>query len=188
MSIRNDRRVERTRAALINAFNELFLTRRRNETIRVSDIVEHANVGRSTFYEHYSSADHLYLQALARPFSILADAIAGRCEPSKLCWLLEHFWENRQRARTTFTGRQRDQVTRLLAGLLEERLAQSGTGPVIPIRLAALQLAEASMALIRGWVMAEASCTAECLAETICETSALMRSALFLSEAKHSER
>lgn len=181
MSIRKDRRVERTRTALIDAFNELFLTCR-NQTIRVADIVEHANVGRSTFYEHYASADDLFMQALARPLSILADAAAGKCGPERLKWLLDHFWENRQRARTTFGGPKRDQITRLLSTMLEERLSDCGT-PVIPMRLAAVQLAEAPMALIRSWISAEGSCTPERLAQTICETSARLRSGLFRSEA-----
>src|SRR4051812_2411808 len=61
-----DRRIARTREALIGAFNHLVLNRRQRH-IRVADIVAEANVGRSTFYEHYSSADDILLQALARP-------------------------------------------------------------------------------------------------------------------------
>lgn len=178
MKVRKDRRVERTRAALIEAFNELFL-KRPNGPVRVSDIVERANVGRSTFYEHYAGADDLHMQALARPLAVLADAVAGRCGPDRLTWLLEHLRENRQRARSTFNGRQRDRVVRLLATMLEERLSGAETEPVIPMRLAALQLAEAPIALIRGWVSAEGSCSPGQLARAICETSALMRGGLF---------
>ncbi|MFP3944056.1 MAG: TetR/AcrR family transcriptional regulator [Alphaproteobacteria bacterium] len=178
MKPRKDRRVERTRAALIKAFNELFLTRR-SGSIRVSDIVEHANVGRSTFYEHYAGAADLRMQAMARPLAVLADALTGQCGPDRLSGLLEHFRENRQRARAVFTGREGEQVTRLLAGMLEERLSGEGTEPAIPMRLAALQLAAASMAPIRGWVCAEGSCPPARLAQTLCETSALMRCGLF---------
>ncbi len=178
MKIRKDRRVERTRAALIEAFNELFL-KRPNGPVRVSDIVERANVGRSTFYEHYSGAHDIQMQAMARPLAILADAVSGRCGPDRLTWLLEHFWENRQRARSTFTGRHRDQVVRLLATMIEERLSRNGDEPVVPMRLSAFQLAEASLALIRGWVSGEGPCTPEQLARTVCETSTMLRGALF---------
>ena len=45
-----DRRTQRTRAAVLGAFTELFLSRRRR--IRAADLIAEAGVGRSTFYEH----------------------------------------------------------------------------------------------------------------------------------------
>lgn len=181
MKAHKDRRVERTRTALINAFNELLLTGRKRD-IRVSDIVERANVGRSTFYEHYSSAEHIHMHALSRPLSVLADAIVGKRDPAALEKLLEHFWENRQRARVTFSGRRGEQVTRLLAGMLEDRLSERQRAPAVPLRLAGLQLAAGTLALIRGWVMVEAPCTAGALARTIYTTSALILNGLFSPE------
>jgi hypothetical protein len=50
MAASMDRRAARTRTALIEAFNHLALSQRKQ--IRVADIVALANVGRSTFYEH----------------------------------------------------------------------------------------------------------------------------------------
>ena len=98
---------------LIEAFNHLVLARRQKR-IRVSDIVAEANVGRSTFYEHYKSADDLYMAALSRPMEALADAAAGAGDPERLRNLLAHFWENRQRARESFGDRAYAKVARLL--------------------------------------------------------------------------
>lgn len=168
-----DRRVSRTRAALIGAYNRLILSRRRN--IRVADIVAEANVGRSTFYEHYQGADDIHLQALARPFATLADAAAGDGDVAALTGLLAHFWENRQLARDSIMGRMQDKVTRLLATMVEERIAAAGDTTAIPLKLAALQLAEAALAPVRGWVTAEAPCSAEALAAAICGAGRALR-------------
>lgn len=53
-----DRRVARTRRSIDVAFLAL-LQRRGYEAIGVSDIVREADVGRATFYEHYTSKDDL---------------------------------------------------------------------------------------------------------------------------------
>lgn len=174
MASGEDSRVRRTRAALIGAFDHLILSRRRRK-IGVADIVAEAKVGRSTFYEHYGSADEIHLAALARPFAILADAAAGAGDEARLTALLAHFWENRQRARESFLGRMQDKVTRLLAAMVEDRLKDVEGSLALPPRLAALQLAEAALAPIRGWVTAEAPCTAQALASAICRAGRALR-------------
>ena len=167
MAARQDRRVRRTRAALIDAFNHLVLHRRARK-IRVADIVAEARVGRSTFYDHYSSAEAIHLEAMARPFASLADAAAGEGDETRLAALLVHFWENRKRARESFSGRMGEKAARLLADLVEARLDARGLETAIPRRLAAVQLAEAARAPVRAWVAAEAPCTAKALARSLC--------------------
>lgn len=186
MAAEEDRRVTRTRTALLEAFDHLLLSARRRK-IRVADIVERANVGRSTFYEHYRGADDIHMAALARPFARLADAAAGRGDPAALTALLVHFWENRQRARETFMDRTGDQAARLLATMVEDRLREDEAGLAIPLPLAALQLAEAALAPIRGWVTAQAPCTAEALAGAICDCGRAMREALATRHADESQ-
>jgi AcrR family transcriptional regulator len=53
-----DRRVSRTRVLLHNALLSL-LSEKSYETITVEEICERANVGRSTFYAHYTGKDDL---------------------------------------------------------------------------------------------------------------------------------
>lgn len=53
-----DRRIPRTRAMLQHALNALIL-KKGYEAITVKDICDEANVGRSTFYAHYTSKDDI---------------------------------------------------------------------------------------------------------------------------------
>lgn len=176
MAEAKDRRAQRTRAALRGAFNQLFLNRRQRR-ISAADLIAEAKIGRSTFYEHYSSADEVLLEALRHPFAILADAAAGQGEPAATLWLVEHFWTNRSRARELFDNLQmRDRVSRLLAELIAERLAKADL--ILPRDLAATQLGEAALAPLRAWVRGEAPATAAAMAESLCLTGRALRAAL----------
>ncbi|MBX3702706.1 MAG: hypothetical protein KF822_02905 [Steroidobacteraceae bacterium] len=172
----------RTRAALVHAFNKVFLQRREG-TPRVSEVAHHAGVARSTFYEHYAGMDDLHMQALSRPLSALADAIAGRGDAAGLEPVLQHFWENRDRARATFGGEMHAKVERLLAGMVLGRLPQSVPTPALPLRLAAVQLAGAQLTVMRAWLAGESHCAPRDLARSICATSASLRSSLFTARA-----
>jgi AcrR family transcriptional regulator len=171
-----DRRVARTRNAIVEAYNHLF-QHRRPHSITVADIVEQANVGRSTFYEHYGGADAVFLEAVSRPLALLADAVAGRQSADSLAPLLRHFWDNRQRARELLYGRAGERVARLLGDLVEARLPEAPP-LLIPRRLAAMQLAEGALAPIRGWLTAEAPCAPDALAHAICAAAQATLAAL----------
>jgi AcrR family transcriptional regulator len=57
-AIREDRRALRTRKALHGALMALIL-RKGYEALTVQDIIDEADVGRSTFYAHFTGKDHL---------------------------------------------------------------------------------------------------------------------------------
>jgi len=170
-----DPRSRRTRAALIGAFNRLFLGRRRGR-VRVGEIVAEADVGRSTFYEHYSGADEIHLEAFRRPLAALADAAAGRGDAQALEHLLAHFWANRQRARESLSGRFGERASRLLAEMVEERL--TGTPLSVPATLAARTLGDAALAPLRPWLSGEVPAAAEQLAAAILKAGERLREAL----------
>lgn len=71
MSDKQDRRSQRTRHLLSEALVELIREKGYN-TITVSDIIDRANVGRSTFYAHYRDKDDLLAGELDRVIEVLS--------------------------------------------------------------------------------------------------------------------
>jgi AcrR family transcriptional regulator len=72
-----DRRVRRTRALLHQALIELILEKGYGR-ITVQDILDRADVGRSTFYSHYRDKDTLLLDGgMDHLRTMIADAAAG---------------------------------------------------------------------------------------------------------------
>src|SRR5690242_10979296 len=61
---RTDRRVNRTRRALKDALTDLILEKG-YERVTVGDVLERADVGRSTFYAHFVDKDDLLMAILA---------------------------------------------------------------------------------------------------------------------------
>lgn len=53
-----DRRVERTRNAIINAFKEMIIEKEFKE-ITIKELAERANINRKTFYLHYESMEEI---------------------------------------------------------------------------------------------------------------------------------
>ncbi|MEI7768955.1 MAG: TetR/AcrR family transcriptional regulator [Chloroflexales bacterium] len=67
-----DRRIQRTRGALRSALIELILEQG-YEAITIQDIIDRANVGRSTFYAHYMDKHQLLLANLAELRAMLTE-------------------------------------------------------------------------------------------------------------------
>lgn len=61
----HDRRVARTQRALSEALFDLIQVKR-YDRITVQDIIDRADVGRSTFYAHYQTKDELLLSSIDR--------------------------------------------------------------------------------------------------------------------------
>ena len=61
--ITQDRRITKTRKAIYAAFLQL-LNQKNFETITVQEIIDIADVGRSTFYSHYESKEFCILRKI----------------------------------------------------------------------------------------------------------------------------
>ena len=70
-AVKVDRRVRRTRELLRQALVSLILERG-YEHLSVQDILDRADIGRSTFYAHYRDKDQLLLSGFDEAFAALA--------------------------------------------------------------------------------------------------------------------
>src|SRR5688572_4934244 len=78
-NMKKDRRIQRTRHLLSQAFVQL-MREKGYSAITVSDIIERANVGRSTFYSHYQDKDDLFVHELDRVIEVLSHPIPTESE------------------------------------------------------------------------------------------------------------
>ncbi len=72
----SDRRAQRTRELLNKAMFGL-MVEKRYDKITVQDIIDRANVGRSTFYDHYQDKEELAVSSLVHMFEQLNATLAG---------------------------------------------------------------------------------------------------------------
>jgi AcrR family transcriptional regulator len=72
---RQDRRSQRTQRALMDALIALLAVKNYDE-ISINDIVDHANVGRATFYVHYQDKDDLLRNGFERVLDMLIQHIS----------------------------------------------------------------------------------------------------------------
>jgi AcrR family transcriptional regulator len=176
-----DKRVERTRRALFDAFFDIVLSRPYDE-ITVDEVIARAGVGRSTFYEHFKGKDDILAESVRTPFAILADAMRARDNTQDLVMLLDHFWGNRGMASTMFRAGARKVLVDALVELIEERFKEDRVGSpnplIVPPRLAATQIAESLLAPITAWLLGEVECSKPALAQALRQTATATLAAL----------
>ena len=123
-----DRRIQRTRDALRVALMEL-MAERGWEAIDVLALCERANIGRSTFYQHFKNKEEL----LEKSLSGLRDALLMQTRPSNdtgvplafVPGLLAHLHENREVFRALIGRRSGQFVQDRFRELLVELVAAS---------------------------------------------------------------
>ena len=99
-----DRRQQKTRTAIFSAFTSL-LAEKSYSKITVQEIIDAANVGRTTFYAHFETKDDLLKELCEELFGhIIGSAMDcththglysdGSAPESEFCHLLQHLQEN----------------------------------------------------------------------------------------------
>ena len=167
-SVRNgDRRVRRTHHALTRALVELVLANR-YDGITIQNLLDRADVGRSTFYAHFRGKDDLLLRSFERMLDMFDGAIE-RDPPSSrrvapVRELFAHVGDVRPfqqaLARARIVDRQYQAGIEHMSGTIERRLAALPASDVPPA-VRARALAGALFALLRWWIEADAPHTPE---------------------------
>ena len=165
-----DRRVQRTRKVLHEAFVDLILEKRYDK-ITVQDIIDRANVGRSTFYAHFVDKEDLLLHGLhhygiefnehkqAAQTSPPAEHLDGTDHVVHSLAFFQHAYENRSLYRAMVDGggadfilnTAREHITADIETHLDARMAGSNPS-AISLPVATSFLAGALMSVLAWWL------------------------------------
>ncbi|HUR29519.1 MAG TPA: TetR/AcrR family transcriptional regulator [Planctomycetota bacterium] len=169
-----DPRARKTRKALLDSLIGL-VHRRRYEEFAVGDIVDDAEVGRSTFYEHYKSKDDMLVETMGQMLDVMASVASDVDDVAGLEGVLLHFLENKKFARTFFASAASRPAMERARGLLAERIRlhlearqeRHGVRASLDPALIAAALAEAQFAYVRTWISNVEACSAKDLARAM---------------------
>ena len=154
-----DSRAARTRTAIVEAFIKLVLDSRYN-TIRISDLIATANVGKSTFYEHFGGKSDVLLAAMQPVTLALATAASGRAARSYVQQMVRHLWERRWTGRLLMGSMTSPIIQRQLADAIRPHVEREGWPANASVILAS-GVAAAQLAMLRSWFAGEAASTIE---------------------------
>jgi AcrR family transcriptional regulator len=162
-----DRRVSRTRAMLQHALTSLIL-KKGYEAITIQEICDEANLGRSTFYAHYTSKDdlkrsgfeHLRKELVNRQRD--AQAAPGDVKDRSLGFSLimfEHARDHIDLYRALVGGRggavSLGQIRKMLSDLVRNEFAATvdkNSADIIPRELAVQYVVGAYMSVMTWWL------------------------------------
>ncbi|MBW4329837.1 TetR/AcrR family transcriptional regulator [Stakelama sp. CBK3Z-3] len=167
------RSVSRTRAAIVDAFTALAL-RHRYETLRASDIIALAGLGKSTFYEHFRGKDDVLVHALQPVVLALATAASGRAARSYVCETVRHLWERRSVWRALLDSTAAPAVQRCLSEAIRSHGTRAGLKDNAAF-LAAKGIAAAQFAILRSWLAGEVPSTNDDITDSLIACSQLLR-------------
>ena len=169
-----DRRQGRTRSLIRQAFLEL-LFEHDFPAVTMAAVAERANVGRSTLYEHFRTKDDLFRDAARWPMSGLAELVGAEALPASFGELLQHFRDNRALGRVLVYLPAYGTMQKVLAELIEPRLASGGR---LPPALVASQIAAAQFAFLMPWILGQVAVAPADLAEALHRSSNAIANAL----------
>ena len=158
-----DRRSERTRQLLNTALIELMLEQRYDE-ITVQDIIDRANIGRSTFYAHYLDKEDLLVSGFTQVLDTLSqhpqqhDEGENPALPS-LARFFQHVQEHHQLYKALVHGGGIDRLFKKshqhMRRNIEQHLAAlipAGQAPAAPLPLVADYLSGAILSMLTWWL------------------------------------
>jgi AcrR family transcriptional regulator len=159
MSDKQDRRSQRTRHLIGEALVEL-IREKGYSAITVGDIIERANVGRSTFYAHYRDKDDLLAKEIDRVIGVLGRGISYEAGEENSFFpslgLFQHVGEEYELYKAFVWSAGADflfkHFQKSLTKRIEHSLQGSGKRFNVPIPILANFVAGSYLALLSWWL------------------------------------
>ena len=159
---RQDRRSQRTQQTLMDALIALLAVKHYDE-ISINDIIDRANVGRSTFYAHYQGKDDLLKSGFERVLDMLINHISFGESDQDLrldtTQLFRHAQGHYELYRTLVWGSGFDLLTKdghaALSAKFQENFTQILSGkpePSIPLAVLSYSMAGTLLILLKWWL------------------------------------
>lgn len=156
---KNDRRSQRTRNLIDLAFVDLMLEKN-YEAITVQDIIDRANVGRSTFYAHYLDKEDLLTSQFHRLIEHLhrTPLIEPGQTTSPTLGMFRHVQQHHHLYKAFMWGRGIDMVFNIMKDALSQQIEKELANhikdriPSVPLIVVATYLAGGFLTLMRWWL------------------------------------
>ncbi len=156
-----DRRIQRTRKVLHAALIELILEKGFDK-VTVQDVIQRANVGRSTFYSHYKDIEDLFLSGFENLWSLFEQHLTGQSVEKAGVWDLSLVVFQHAQSYTgvyrALVGKQGGNLMsthmhKYLSALMRETLKdQWDASKQVPLEIVVHHLASSLIALLTWWV------------------------------------
>lgn len=161
---KTDRRTARTRRLIFRAISEL-MQEKKYSNITVQDIIDRADIGRSTFYAHFSTRDELLSQCIENIFDALNQHVANSFEHSDqktrilpIAELFDHVKENKRLIRGLMSV-ENTEVLPIVQSYWNKQIAlylaqktPAGRSPKVPPEILKNHISSAMIGLLRWWV------------------------------------
>ncbi len=159
MKAKNDRRSQRTRQAIHDAMFDL-MAKKGYEAVSIKDIIERANVGRSTFYAHYANKDELLASQLDRLVEMVLQHAPQELSDENPYFpalgLFRHVQEQwklyKILSRESGMNLHTQQLQKSISEKVEQRLLAGGHSFELPVPVVANYLAGSLLSLLRWWL------------------------------------
>ena len=161
---KQDRRSQRTRHLVLSAMMDL-MAEKSYDAITVQDLLDRANIGRSTFYSHYFDKEDVLTALAEQMLEMLSQQFSQRDAGQEIfpsLELFQHAHQHQQRFRAMLRGHARevvwDAAQASLRSTIEQRLATTFATkhpPSVPLPVLAEYLAGAFLNLLKWWLETE---------------------------------
>ena len=158
-----DRRVQRTRHLLQEALVALILEKG-YEAVTVQDLIDRADVGRSTFYTHFRDKEELFLSGFESLWSEFEQHLVNQSVPDASPWIISLIMfqhaQKYHRLYKAVVGKQGGHVMlthmhKVLTVLTREHLkvrTSGNTSELVPPEVLAHHLVSSFLALLTWWL------------------------------------
>jgi AcrR family transcriptional regulator len=157
-----DRRIQRTRQLLLDALRTLVLEKG-YEAMTVQDVIDRANVGRSTFYAHFQDKEDLLLSGVETLWAELEQHLRNALPEEETVWKLSLSMflhaQNQRSLYKALVGKQggnvalkhiQKQLYLVIYGHLKQEMSRKNT--TFPPEILAHHLVNSFVALLTWWL------------------------------------